>query len=145
MIEITSKELDKIFRHGEETYPEECCGVLIAQITQKDRIIEARKMTNINTRSKNTRYNIDPMDLMKLEDELDEAEQVMIGIYHSHPDHPAKPSDYDRNHAWPNLSYMVMRTTKGVTEKITSWRLNETRDNFVEEEIVIINKEITER
>jgi len=135
-ITLSQEIMDQIYAHGEESYPYECCGALIAEQANGSEVSEIRKLKNINKDSPKTRYNIDPMDLMNLEDELDEAGLVMIGIYHSHPDHPAKPSEYDRNHAWPNLSYMVMRTTKGVTEEITSWTLDSNKQ-FIEETINI--------
>lgn len=143
-IMIPEHQMEKIFKHGEDTYPEECCGVLIADIGARDTVIEARSMQNTNAGSRDTRYNIDPIKLMELEDELDEKQLTMVGIYHSHPDHPAKPSEYDRQHAWPNLSYLVMRTAEGKTEKITSWRLDDETRKFAEEEIEIIDGKSTE-
>lgn len=135
-IKISKSELDKIRSHGEETYPEECCGVLIGTKNSPIEITEVRKMTNTNAGSRNTRYNIDPMELLRLEDELDERELEMIGIYHSHPNHPSKPSEYDLNHAWPNLTYMVLSVNDGKANLLTSWRLDDSGEKFEKEEII---------
>jgi proteasome lid subunit RPN8/RPN11 len=95
-------------------------------------------MKNVHARPRETRYSIDPIALMDLEDQLDTGEEIMVGIYHSHPDHPAKPSRFDLEYAWPNISYFVMNTVKGVTETMTSWKLDRKINEFVEEEIQII-------
>lgn len=135
-VQIINEQLLKIRSHGEETFPEECCGVLIGKNGNGNiQITEARKMRNINSGSKNTRYNIDPLDLVRLEKELDTAGLEMIGIYHSHPNHPARPSQFDLDHAWPNLSYFVLSVDDGQANLLTSWRLDQKGENFIEEEI----------
>jgi len=127
--------MDIIFQHGEDTYPEECCGVLIASPHRPNVIIESKKMQNINQESKQTRYNIDPLELMKLEDELDGRGLEMVGIYHSHPDHRAEPSDTDLQHAWPNLHYMVFGVRHGRADKVSVWYLDTTQQEFIKEEL----------
>lgn len=134
-VRIPHSEFSKILAHGEQTFPEECCGVLIGKLENGSfQVDEARAMRNTNEGSKNTRFNIDPFDLIKLEDELDEQGRLMIGIYHSHPNHPAKPSETDLKFAWPNLSYIVLRVDDGKADKITSWTLQQTNETkkFVE-------------
>ncbi len=124
ILELPKTEYLKIKAHGEETYPEECCGVLIGGYSEIRAVaLEARRMRNVNEGSKNTRYNIDPLDLVKLEDELDEKGLQILGIYHSHPNHPAKLSETDFKFAWPNLSYLVISVNNGKAEKMSSWRL----------------------
>ncbi|MHA2249049.1 MAG: Mov34/MPN/PAD-1 family protein [Candidatus Kariarchaeaceae archaeon] len=137
MLNISNEEIEKIKAHGEETFPEECCGVIIANTNNLQYIIESRPMRNTNAGSRNTRYNIDPLDLIKLEDELDRKNQTMLGIYHSHPNHPAKPSKFDLEHAWPNLSYIVLSVKDGKSIECTAWRLDKTRTSFEEESINI--------
>ncbi|MHA2097343.1 MAG: Mov34/MPN/PAD-1 family protein [Candidatus Kariarchaeaceae archaeon] len=123
-IQIPISEYQKIEAHGEETFPEECCGILIGNYNDGiASVVEARRMRNVNEGSKNTRYNIDPLDLVKLEDELDEVGLQILGIYHSHPNHPAKLSETDFKFAWPNLSYAVLSVCKGKADLMTSWRL----------------------
>lgn len=133
-LRIRNADITKIKSHAENTYPEECCGVLIGK--REDDMFsvdEVREMRNINE-NKNTRFNIDPFDLIKLEDKLDEQGRLMIGIYHSHPNHPAKPSDTDLKFAWPNLCYIITSIIDGKMDKITSWSLidTDTQKNFIE-------------
>ncbi|MHA2364026.1 MAG: Mov34/MPN/PAD-1 family protein [Candidatus Hodarchaeales archaeon] len=138
-LEIPQKELDKIRKHGKEKYPHECCGILIGYSSSESpiQVIEARKVRNINEGNPNRRYEINPLDLLKLEDETDEKGLQIVGIYHSHPNHPAQPSQYDLERAWPNFSYLILSVLNGLSDKITSWRLNKSRDEFLEEEIQI--------
>ena len=138
MIKVTKKLLLQIYAHGQDTYPEECCGIMIAAESDISKIVSIRKMKNVHKGPRETRYSIDPLDLMNLEDELDGLGQSIVGIYHSHPDHPAKPSKFDLQYAWPRISYLVMGTVKGVTETATSWILDNELHVFVEEEIRII-------
>lgn len=136
---IPQSEYDKIVIHGEETFPEECCGVFIGNYKDGEAVVsEVRRMRNINEGSKQTRYDIDPLELVKLEDELDERGLQFLGIYHSHPNHPAKLSETDFKFAWPNLSYAVLSVQEGKADLMTSWRLemNEAEKvKFVEETI----------
>jgi proteasome lid subunit RPN8/RPN11 len=136
-IEINKTELLKIQTHSTETYPEECCGVLIGTSSPSPRVIEARRVVNINLGSKKRRYNIDPVEYMHIEKELDEKNNEILGIYHSHPDHPSKPSEFDLNNALPNFSYIILSVINGEREKLTSWRINSTREEFCEEQITI--------
>lgn len=142
-IHIKSLEHRKIELHGEKTFPEECCGVLLGKVEGGISVIdEARVLRNTNAGSRNTRYNIDPLDLIKLEDELEDTDRIMLGIYHSHPNHPAKPSKFDLDHAWPNLSYMVLSVQDGNSDLLTSWRLNSDIKGFDEEEIHIVEESL---
>ncbi len=136
-ITIPRPEIKKIIFHAEETFPEECVGVIIGNAKNDAQVVDTRKMKNINTGSKNTRYNIDPLELLKLEDELDESGLILMGIYHSHPNHPARPSKYDLDHAWPNLSYIVLSIKEGKFDELTSWRLDRKNEKFRKEELII--------
>jgi proteasome lid subunit RPN8/RPN11 len=141
LIQITEEEIEKIREHGRDTYPDECCGVIIGKYKDERPVItETRRMTNTNAGNPTRRYNIDPLELMKLEDELDNTGLTMLGIYHSHPDHPAKPSKFDLDHAWPNLSYIVLSVERGEARVLTSWRLKRDLQDFDEEEIIIKEK-----
>ncbi len=136
---IPQSEYDKIIIHGEETFPEECCGVFIGNYIDGEAVVsEARRMRNINEGSKKTRYDINPLELVRLEDELDEQGLQFLGIYHSHPNHPAQLSVTDFKFAWPNLSYAVLSVQDGKADLMTSWRLemNEAEKvKFIEEKI----------
>ncbi|MFX1534848.1 MAG: Mov34/MPN/PAD-1 family protein [Promethearchaeota archaeon] len=135
---IKKSEVTKIFGHGEATFPEECCGVLIGTSNPTPRIIDARRVRNTNSGTRNRRYNIDPQEYMSIEESIEKEGLQLLGIYHSHPDHPSRPSDFDLNHAFPNFSYMVLSVINGKAEKLTSWRLDPTTNEFQEEKIEII-------
>ncbi|MCH8908401.1 MAG: M67 family metallopeptidase [Candidatus Heimdallarchaeota archaeon] len=138
-IQIPKSEIRKIKAHAEEAFPEECCGILIGRYEDNQaNVSEARRMRNTNGGSKLNRYNIDPMELVRLEDELDDLGLLMLGIYHSHPDHPSRPSKYDLERAWPNLSYAVLSVESGQAVKLTSWRLDGDNSVFKEENILEI-------
>lgn len=135
---------DEIRAHGRASYPEECCGVLIGTEdrthgdTVKDvrvDVVESRRMDNVKDGERDRRYIIDPLTLVALEDELDEGPYRIVGIYHSHPDHPAAPSEFDRVHALPGWSYAILRVADGTDETLTSWRLSADRATFHEEPI----------
>ena len=113
--------------------------MLLGQENKDGEVIEVRRMRNAHEGTKTNRYNIDPLDLLDLETEIDEKGLTMIGIYHSHPDHPSRPSQYDLGNAWPNLSYFVVSIEKGKAAKLTSWRLNNDRSLFDEEYVQIAN------
>ncbi len=136
---ITSDHLRAIDRHGEETYPEECCGFLIgktgAETTWVERLLP---VANERQDSRHNRYVINPETVLAAHKEARAAGADVVGYYHSHPDHPSKPSDFDREHAWPGLSYLIVSVQKGRAADARSWRLADDRDQFDEE---IIDKE----
>lgn len=140
---ISTEELEKIKAHGSESFPDEACGVMIGNITGTSEnggvveVLETRRMRNINVGNPNRRYDIDPRDLMKMEDYAEDKKLELVGIYHSHPNHPSTPSQYDLNHAWPNLSYLILSVQQGTPAKVDSWRLTEDRTRFFQEIIEI--------
>jgi proteasome lid subunit RPN8/RPN11 len=136
---ITPDHLRAIDRHGEQTYPEECCGFLIGQASG-DRTVVERLLPVDNERqdSRHNRYVINPETVLAAHKEARAAGADVVGYYHSHPDHPSKPSDFDREHAWPGLSYLIVSVQKGRAADARSWRLADDRDQFDEE---IIDKE----
>ena len=111
---ITLDQLRAIDRHGEQTYPEECCGFLIgradAETTWVERLLP---VANERQDSRHNRYVINPETVLAAHKEARAAGADVVGYYHSHPDHPSKPSDFDREHAWPGLSYLIVSVQKG--------------------------------
>ena len=87
--------------------------------------------------SPHNRFSVTPQDVLKAEKAAGVGGWDVIGWYHSHPDHPAKPSEYDREHAWPWYSYVIVRVQEGVPGKMTLWRLREDRTEYSEETIEI--------
>ncbi|MFW9854954.1 MAG: Mov34/MPN/PAD-1 family protein [Candidatus Thorarchaeota archaeon] len=136
-IHIKRSELEKIQSHALSEFPYECCGVLIGTSTPSPRVTEARKVPNTNRTLKTRRYNIDPLSYRKIEEETEESGIEILGVYHSHPNHPATPSEFDLTNAFPNFSYIIQSIDNGKVGAITSWRLDPSRGNFYQESVKI--------
>jgi len=119
----------EIRRHGAETYPNECCGALIAN---GDRIVEAYRLPNTTAEGARRRFMIGPGDYRLAEARARDRRGTLAGFYHSHPDHPARPSETDLAQAWPNLTYIIVAVRAGTPEDLKSWRLLEDRSGFQE-------------
>jgi proteasome lid subunit RPN8/RPN11 len=119
----------EIRRHGAETYPNECCGALIAD---GGRIVEAFRLPNTTAEGPRRRFMIGPQDYRLAEARASERRGTLAGFYHSHPDHPARPSATDLAQAWPNLTYIIVAVREGTPEDLKSWRLLEDRSGFEE-------------
>ena len=118
--------------HGVETYPNECCGALIG----RDGIVtETLALANMTDEGPRTRFRVTPNDYREAERHAGEVGGELLGFYHSHPDHPARPSQYDLDHAWPFFSYVIVSVREGVSEDMTSWRLREDRSAFDQEDL----------
>ena len=118
--------------HGSETYPNECCGALIG----RDGTVTATlALPNTTDEGPRRRFMVRPQDYREAEQRAAQAGGELLGFYHSHPDHPAKPSQYDLDHAWPFFSYVIVSVRDGVSEDMTSWRLREDRSGFDQEEL----------
>jgi proteasome lid subunit RPN8/RPN11 len=119
----------EIRRHGAETYPNECCGALIAN---GDRIVEAYRLPNTTAEGARRRFMIGPGDYRLAEARARARHGTLAGFHHSHPDHPARPSETDLAQAWPNLTYIIVAVRAGTPEDLKSWRLLEDRSGFQE-------------
>jgi len=116
-----------------KTFPDECCGFLFGVEKESDRIVtDILIVTNAKEGDKRRRFQISPRDYMKAEQYADENNLYLLGIYHSHPNHPAIPSEHDRLAAQPWFSYVIISVLERKVGLIRSWRLNE--DNQFEEE-----------
>jgi len=136
LIRIGRRTLLDIYSHAESTYPEECCGLLIANSGSKD-VLESMKMKNAFQGPKHDRYHIDPMELFRADREAARRGLAITGIYHSHPDYPATLSKFDLEHSFPWYSYVVVSVPKGKSGDTRSWVPNEQRDSAAEEKIEI--------
>ena len=118
--------------HGAETYPNECCGALIG----RDGVAtDSLALPNMTDEGPRTRFRVTPKDYREAERRASEAGGELLGFYHSHPDHPARPSQYDLDHAWPFFSYVIVSVREGVSGDMTSWRLREDRSAFDQEDL----------
>ena len=118
-----------IRRHGEETYPHECCGALVGNGTFVTGIVALPNTTEEGPRR---RFLVRPSDYRLAERQATELGGALLGFYHSHPDHPARPSQYDLDHAWPTFAYVIVAVAAGAAGDMTVWYLKDDRSNFEE-------------
>jgi len=126
---ITSAVDAAIRAHGQETYPHECCGALVGRDGFVTAIVELPNTTDEGPRR---RFMVRPSDYQLAERRATELGGELLGFYHSHPDHPARPSQYDLDHAWPTFAYIIVAVASAVAEAMTVWYLLEDRSRFEE-------------
>ena len=118
-----------IRRHGQETYPHECCGALVGR---DDRVADVVPLPNTTEEGPRRRFLVRPSDYREAERKAGELGGELLGFYHSHPYHPARPSQYDLDHAWPNFAYIIVAVAQGAAADMTVWFLKEDRSSFDE-------------
>ncbi|MDN5204994.1 M67 family metallopeptidase [Fulvivirgaceae bacterium BMA10] len=134
-LEIDSEALVTMHKDATASYPNECCGFFYGYEKGELRhVTTAVPVTNSKEGDKRRRFEISPQDYLRAEQYALENELTLLGIYHSHPDHPAKPSEHDLKQAVPYFSYVIIAVDNGETSNITSWQLNK-RGIFQEEKI----------
>lgn len=137
-IHLSKTIINEFLKHAESGYPKECCGFILGNLTKnKSNGVEYIRAKNIQDQNSSRRFLIDPSEYIRVEDLAEEGNLSIISIVHSHPDHPDKPSDFDRVHAWPGFSYIIISVIDGVSRTFRSWLLDEDRMKFVSEKIVI--------
>ena len=136
---VLYNELEKTLRtESENAYPNECCGVLIGEIDDTGVKIVRQAEAIVNARKDGEQHNrflITAEDMLHAERVARASKLDVIGFYHSHPDHPSVPSEYDRSHALPFYSYVIVAVGKGVSQELTSWELTPDRTGFVQESV----------
>ncbi|MBA0086641.1 MAG: M67 family metallopeptidase [Acidobacteria bacterium Pan2503] len=134
---------EKIRAHGAETYPHECCGALLGRDSEATHPNVAREvlalfpLVNRRDDSPRNRFSVTAEDVLDADKAAGQQGLEVIGWYHSHPDHPARPSQYDQDHAWPWYSYVIVSVQNGSPKEMTSWRLDDDREAFSPEGIEI--------
>ena len=151
ILKMSTEIAEKIRQHGAETYPNECCGALLGrdgsgtdgtttagavQLPLRE-IIALFPLVNRREDSPHNRFSVTAEDVRDAEKAAREKKLDVVGWYHSHPDHPARPSQYDREHAWPWYSYVIVSVANGKPADMTSWRLSDDRSDYACEEIAI--------
>lgn len=127
---------ETIRRHGESSYPGECCGFLLGTGDGDDkRVTRVMRAENRRNDAARNRYLITPEDYLAAELEAQRAGLEIVGFYHSHPDAGSRPSEFDRKHALPWCSYVILSVREGQAEVMSSWVLAEDRSRFEEEPI----------
>jgi len=147
----------RIRRHGAETFPHECCGALLGRDSAFEEksgarddapgetsreVLELFPLINRRDDSPRNRFAVTAEDVRDAEKAAGEQGLEVIGWYHSHPDHPARPSQFDREHAWPWYSYVIVSVMSGEPAEMTSWRLNDDREDYSPENIEIRNRAV---
>lgn len=146
-LQLKPGQLESIHAHGEREYPNECCGMLLGRADGDSKevleVVPLRNLRHDSARaqdllplddpgreSERNRFLIDPLDQLRVEKDARSRGLDVLGYYHSHPDHPARPSNYDREHAWPWYSYIILSVERGRAGEMTSWVLSEDRARF---------------
>jgi len=135
VISVAKKLLEENRAHGHDTYPEECVGALLGRKGDPAKVVELERIDNIRT-ERARRYEISPQDYLRVERLASEKSLALLGFYHSHPDHPAAPSAYDREHAFPFFHYVVCAVAAGRAGDVTAWTLSEETGEFEREPIL---------
>jgi proteasome lid subunit RPN8/RPN11 len=136
---IRPEELRDIEEHGEKAYPNEGVGFLFGRDDGNELVIEAaRPVENRReTEAQSNRYEVSPQDFMWAEGEAERLGMDLIGVFHSHPDHPAQPSQFDLDHAMPHFSYLISSIEKGQATVTRAWQLQADREIFDEDTLVV--------
>lgn len=134
-VELSERLVDEIRRHGEAAYPEECCGFLVAPdasppAQETRRIVRVASMENRVARERERRFVIPPEELRRFETSLEGTGESVVGFYHSHPDHPAVPSRFDEENAWPWYSYLVLSVDHGRAGELGAFELDPEERRF---------------
>ncbi|NPA54512.1 MAG: M67 family metallopeptidase [Aquificae bacterium] len=139
MLKIKKEAVKEIKKQAEEGYPYEICGFMLGNIDFENNVRECTEVFQVENQNKeraNDRFEIDPKDYLKVEKYADEKGLMIVGIYHSHPDHPDRPSQTDLMFAQPDMSYIIVSVEKGKTKSWRSWELEE--KNFKEEKVSLL-------
>jgi proteasome lid subunit RPN8/RPN11 len=142
-LNLTMKVLAQIHANGENSYPEEGAGLLLGKDEDGHREVLAI-LPLANAREEDARHNrylITAQDMMAGENEAIRLGMDIVGIFHSHPDHPNRPSEFDREWALPWFSYVITSVQKGKAAGSRSWRLEDDRQSFIEETIIVLQTE----
>lgn len=129
----------KIRQHAEAHYPEEGVGLILGSIQDEVRVAaKIMPMRNVFAEeSRRTRYSIDPLETLAAEDEADRLGLQIIGVFHSHPDHPPIASEFDRRMAVPWYSYLITSVSKGAAGESAAWRLDEDSEEMMHEQLQV--------
>ena len=136
-LKIGRGDVGHIHEHAREAYPEECAGALVGMgLGGMKIVVDVWRAENTHEEERSRRFLIEPLKIKEFEERAAERDMDVLGFYHSHPDHPAEPSRYDREHAWPFYSYVIIAIEKGSPGDMRSWVLKDDRSGYEEEQIV---------
>lgn len=129
---------DEICRRAEASYPFECCGALIGR---HGLVTEAMPLRNATEEGPRRRFKVSPEDYRTAERAAAARHGGLLGFYHSHPDHPARPSEYDLDQAWPSFRYVIVSVVDGSAQDVTCWCLRDDRGAFDEVPLSVVEPE----
>jgi len=133
-IAMTHTAMHKIRVHAMEAYPEECCGILMGnEEAEGKEVYDVYRIGNAKEENRTRRFLITPEEYRRGEAAAAAEGLAVMGFYHSHPDHPARPSQFDLDHAWPWCSYVIAAVEQRIPAAVKSWVLKEDRSGFDEE------------
>ncbi len=136
-LKIGRGDVDHIHEHAKEAYPEECAGALVGMdVGEMKIVVDVWPAQNTHEYERSRRFLIEPLQIKEFEERARERDMDLLGFYHSHPDHPAEPSEYDREHAWPYYSYVIASVGEDGVGGLRSWVLKDDRSGYEEEQIV---------
>ncbi len=142
---VPGRLLEQIWAHAEASYPEEGAGVLLGSVEGEERW--AKQLlpfaNHFAPESRHNRYLIDPRDMLRAEEEAERLGLDVIGVFHSHPGHPARPSEFDREWALPWYSYVITSVQGGKAVESRSWRLTADRQQMQEEPLQVQQDQLT--
>ncbi len=156
MLNLASHDFQAIQAHAESTYPEECCGLLLGHLIHETKtvievlstenswdvemvdVFQAIDSSSERRFSKRNRFSISPQVMLRAQKDARDRNLNIIGIYHSHTDHPAIPSEFDRVIAWPEYSYIIVSVRQGSACDLKSWTLD-SNQQFQPEEILTVS------
>ncbi len=133
---LGTQETAEIHAHLLRAYPDEGCGVLLgAEREGRRQVARIVALENQHTASRHNRYTISPVQFLAAEREGRDLGLDVLGFFHSHPDHPAEPSAFDLEHAWPYYSYLIVSVREGRIDTMRSFRLTDDRSRFEPESL----------
>ncbi len=136
-LKIGRGDVDHIHEHAKVAYPEECAGALVGMdVGEMKIVVDVWPAQNTHEDERSRRFLIEPLQIKEFEERARDRDMDLLGFYHSHPDHPAEPSEYDREHAWPYYSYVIASVGEDGVGGLRSWVLRDDRSGYEEEQIV---------
>ena len=141
-LQLSRALLAQCLDHAAGCYPHECCGLIGGRWLGEDAVAERYfQAPNVTSLAQERRFLIDPLFWQQVEDSLDSAGGQIVSVVHSHPDHPDSPSEFDRLHAWPRLSYLIIAVDRGRPASWHSWRLTPDRRRFLADPLLYIEEQ----
>jgi proteasome lid subunit RPN8/RPN11 len=137
VIRVSESFRRRIKEHARQTYPYECCGILLGRVDGDLKVVtEIRGLDNEHEEGHERRYLISPQQMFEVQRDARARKLDILGVYHSHPDHPNRYSEYDRSHAWPWYSYIIVSVLKGEPKQMRCWILSDDQAKMHQEKML---------